>query len=121
LKQQNLGLGLDLKGGLSVVLQVNMKDLVKELSSNGNSVSKDPTLLQALDNAEVAMRNSQSNFVTLFASEFSKLAPDKDLARIFARNPQLKEEINVKSTNGEVVRALQSVSKDVVKLTAADR
>ena len=117
LKQQNLGLGLDLKGGLSVVLQVDMKDLVKELSSNGNSVSKDPTLLQALDNAELAMRNSQSNFVTVFASEFSKLAPDKDLARIFARNPQLKEDITVKSSNGEVVRALQGISKDVVKLT----
>ncbi|MFT4568839.1 MAG: SecD/SecF fusion protein, partial [Saprospiraceae bacterium] len=117
LKQQNLALGLDLKGGQSVVLQVNMKDLVKELSSNGNAQSKDPSLLQALDNAEEALKSSQSDFVTLFAAEYQKIAPDKPLAKIFARNPQLKEKINVQSSNGEVVRELASVAKDVVKLT----
>ncbi|MCL4117532.1 UNVERIFIED_CONTAM: hypothetical protein GTU68_008007 [Idotea baltica] len=94
-----------------------MKDLVKELSSNGNAQSKDPSLLQALDNAEEALKSSQSDFVTLFAAEYQKIAPDKPLAKIFARNPQLKENINVQSSNGEVVRELSSVAKDVVKLT----
>lgn len=117
LKQQNLALGLDLKGGQSVVLQVNMKDLVKELSSNGNAQSKDPDLLAALDNAEEALKSSQADFVTLFAAEYNKIAPDKPLAKIFARNPQLKEKVNAKSSNGEVVRALSDISKDVVKLT----
>ncbi|HMR45025.1 MAG TPA: protein translocase subunit SecDF, partial [Saprospiraceae bacterium] len=70
LKGSQLALGLDLKGGMSVVLQVDLKDFIKALSLD----SKDPTFTQALDNAEKALANSQSDFVTLFVQEFQKLA-----------------------------------------------
>ena len=99
LKKRNLALGLDLKGGQSVVLQVDMRDLMLELS-NG---SKDPTFLEALDKAELALQSSQSDFVTLFASEFQKIAEDKKLSKIFLRNPILREKINAQSSDGEVV------------------
>jgi SecD/SecF fusion protein len=113
LKQQQLALGLDLKGGQSVVLQVDMKDLVMELS-NG---SKDPTFLEALDKAETALRNSQSDFITLFATEFQKIADGKRLSRIFLRNQALREKIDVQSSDGEVVRVLRDMANDVVRLT----
>lgn len=113
LKQRSLGLGLDLKGGQSVVLQVDMKDLVSELSNR----SKDPSFIQALDAAQLAMQSSQSDFVSLFGAEWQKVSGDKRLANIFLRNPSLREKIDVKSTDGEVVRILREVSNDVVNLT----
>ncbi len=113
LKKQNLALGLDLKGGQSVVLQVNMRDLLLELSNH----SKDPTFIEALDKAQESLRNSQSDYVTLFAAEFQKIADGKKLSRIFLRNPVLREKINAQSSDGEVVRELRSMANDVVRLT----
>ena len=86
LKGMQLALGLDLKGGMSTVLQVDLKELIVQLS-NG---SRDATFRQALDNAEIELRSAQSDFVTLFGQEWSKLADGKNLAgicrqRVFCR------------------------------------
>ena len=113
LKKQQLQLGLDLKGGYSVVLQVNVKDLLLQLSNN----SKDPTFLEALDNAETALQNSQLDFVTLFGQEFNEIAGTKKLSKIFLRNTSLREDINAQMGNGEVIRILRSKAADVVSLT----
>ncbi len=113
LKRQNLNLGLDLKGGQSVLLQVNMRDLVHELSNR----SKDPTLLEALENAQVALINSQSDYVSLFGSEFEKIANGKKLSNIFLTNEVLREKLTSQSSNGDVIRAIRDMSKDVVRLT----
>ncbi len=114
LKKRQLALGLDLKGGQSVVLQVKTKDLVSDLANN----SKDPTFNQALDNAELALRNSSSDFVTLFVSEFRKIADGKKLARFFISNPSIREKgIDTQSTDGDVARVLGEITKDVVSLT----
>lgn len=113
LKKQQLHLGLDLRGGQSVVLQVNMRDLMLELSNR----SKDNTFLEALDKAQEALRNSQLDFVSLFADEFEKIAGGKKLAKIFLRNPSLREDINAQSSNGEVIRVLREKANDVVSLT----
>ena len=118
LKQQNLALGLDLKGGQSVTLQVNTSDLVHQLTSSQSGVrTKDKTFLDALDNANVAMKSSQSDFVTLFAAEFRKIGGDKKLARFFMPNEVMAEKIKVNSSDGEVVRVLRSMATDVVRLT----
>ena len=113
LKKQQLALGLDLKGGLSVTLQVKMKELVAELANN----SKDPTFNQALENAQAAMVSSQSDFVSLFGREFNKIADGKKLSKIFLRNASLRDKIDTQSDNGEVIRVLSDISKDVVRLT----
>lgn len=114
LKKQQLALGLDLKGGQSVTLQVKTKDLISELANK----SKDPTFNQALDNAEVALKSSQSDFVTLFGSEFQKIANGKKLSRFFLSNAAIREKgIDTQSSDGEVIRVLREVSSDVVTLT----
>ena len=113
LKKQQLHLGLDLRGGQSVVLQVDMKDLLLELSGK----SKDPSFLAALDNAETAMTSSQLDYVSLFADEFQKIGGDKKLSKIFLRNASLREDINSQSSNGDVIRILRSKATDVVSLT----
>lgn len=114
LKKQNLALGLDLKGGQSVVLQVDMRDLVEDLSGG----VKDPTFLQALDNAETALKSSQSDFVTLFVTEFDKIAEGKKLARLFmGRDSKIRDELNADASNGEVARILRDKTSGVVRLT----
>ncbi len=113
LKKQQLQLGLDLKGGYSVVLQVNMRDLLEELSGK----SKDPSFLEALDQADVALTNSQLDYVSLFGNAFADVGGDKRLSKIFLRNASLREDINAQMGNGEVERVLRSKANDVVSLT----
>ena len=113
LKKQQLQLGLDLKGGYSVVLQVNMRDLLIELSGK----SKDPSFLEALDRADEALKNSQLDYVSLFADAFAEVGGDKKLSKIFLRNASLREDINAQMGNGEVERILRAKATDVVSLT----
>ena len=114
LKKMQLALGLDLKGGMSVVLQVDLKELIKSLST-----SKDATFLQALDNAEAALKNAQADYVTLFGQEWEKIANDKKLAPIFARNQNFFEEneLNFESENSAVIRAIRLQADQTVDLT----
>ena len=113
LKAQQLALGLDLKGGMSVVLQVDLRDFIRALAND----SKDPTFVEALETAAQAQKNAQSDYVTLFANEFRKNEEGKKLAPIFARNEVLREEINFDTPDGEVVRVLRQKANETVELT----
>ena len=115
LKSKQIAFGLDLKGGMSSVLQVNLKELLVNLSNK----SKDPTFLKALDQAEEALKNSQSDYITLFRNEYEDVKTDdsKSLATIFMRNQGLREDLNVNSTDGEVVRLLRTKADEAVNLT----
>lgn len=113
LKNATLALGLDLKGGMSAALEVDLKELIYSLANK----SKDPTFNQALENAEIAKRTSQSDYVSLFASEFQKIANGKKLSRIFSINPSLREEINAETTDAEVVSVLREKANATVSLT----
>lgn len=75
-KENSMNLGLDLKGGVSVILQISVKDILKGLANN----SKNPVFNQALDNAAEVQKNSQNNFVTDFFAEFDKIKGDTKLA-----------------------------------------
>src|SRR5690625_7763062 len=82
LKSQQLALGLDLKGGLSALLQVDVKSLLENLSRNSN----DGTLRQALNNAADVMMQQGTDFITAFGNEWSKLATGKDSDCVCACN-----------------------------------
>jgi len=62
LKRQQIALGLDLKGGISTVLQVDLKEFLETLSNR----TKDPTFKKALENADLALKNAQLDYITLF-------------------------------------------------------
>ncbi|MEE9439765.1 MAG: protein translocase subunit SecDF [Saprospiraceae bacterium] len=113
LKKRQLGLGLDLKGGMSAVLQVDLKELIKDLAG---SKSKDPLFLKALENASKAQENSQSDYVTLFANAYRTVAPGKRLGKLFQRSESLGE-ITLETTDGEVVRMLRTTANETVDLT----
>lgn len=99
-RTQQIGLGLDLKGGMNVVLRLNAKDLLRNLSGN----SEDPNFLKALDNA--AKSSQSGDFVDKFVDEYKKLAPQGQLVVIFG-NGDLREQISARSTNEEVIKILK--------------
>ncbi len=111
LKRQQIALGLDLKGGMSVLLQVDLKDFIRALANNSN----DPDFIKALDAAFEAQKNSQADFVTLFAENFRSIGNGKPLAPIFARNEALG--LNFDSSDGEVVRKIRERANETVDLT----
>jgi SecD/SecF fusion protein len=113
LKSKQLALGLDLKGGMSVLLQVDLKDFLKGLSGN----SSDANFTKALDDAKKAQQQSQGDYITLFAQEYKKLAGDGKLAALFARNESLKGSINIESSDAAVQNLLRQKANSTVNET----
>ncbi|HLO80275.1 MAG TPA: protein translocase subunit SecD, partial [Chitinophagaceae bacterium] len=79
-KEQELNLGLDLQGGMSVTLEVELEGLLKSLSNN----PKDPALNKALQTAMQQKANSDADYITLFANAYKAQNPNARLASIFA-------------------------------------
>jgi SecD/SecF fusion protein len=113
LKSKQLALGLDLKGGMSVLLQVDLKDFLRALSGN----SEDANFLKAMENASAAQAQSQGDFISLFVAEYKKLAGDNRLATIFARNESLKGSINLESGDAAVQNIMRQKADETVKET----
>ena len=108
-KEKEINLGLDLKGGMNVTLEVSVKDIVKALSGD----SQDPTFLQAMDLATKRLENSEGDFVTLFGQAFEEIDPNARLASIFLYEFKDKG-ITVNSPNSEVLKVLKSESDGAV-------
>ncbi|MDX1939505.1 MAG: protein translocase subunit SecDF [Saprospiraceae bacterium] len=113
LKGNQLALGLDLKGGMSVVLQVDLREFIQALAND----SKDPTFLDALNRASQLQSNQQSDYVTRFADAYRDLSKGKKLAPLFARTPSLRDQINFETADGEVVRLIRERANETVDLT----
>lgn len=101
-KAREINLGLDLKGGMNVTLEVSVIDLVKALSN----YSKDSTFNAALKMAQEMEKNSQEGFITLFGQAYEKIDPNAKLAANFL-TPELKDRINFNSTNAQVLDVIK--------------
>lgn len=113
LKKSQLAMGLDLKGGMSVLLQVDLRDFLKSLAGN----STDPAFTQALDKASALQINQQSDYINLFANAWKETGGGKSLASIFARNESLKGQINFESPDTEVLRVIRELANTTVDET----
>ena len=100
-QSKEANLGLDLKGGMNVTLEISIDDILRALSN----YSTDKTFNQALAIAKQKQRNSQENFVRLFVRSFEELDPNARLASIFG-TVDLKDKINFNTTNAEVEKVL---------------
>ena len=119
LKQKQLALGLDLKGGMSVVLQVDLREFIYNIANN----SKDPTLIEALENATAAQTGAQENYISLFTREFRKVAAknaqtsgkeaEKLAHKFFSKN----EEIDFETSDEKVEAVLRQKANETVSLT----
>ncbi|MBQ9664859.1 MAG: protein translocase subunit SecDF [Bacteroidaceae bacterium] len=108
-RETAIGLGLDLKGGMNVILEVSVPEVVKTLADH----KTDEAFLKSVDEAAKEAQESQSDFITLFVSAYKKNAPGKPLATLFATQ-QLKGKVNTNSSDAEVEKVLrQSVDEAV--------
>lgn len=101
-REMEIGLGLDLKGGMNVILEVSVADVVKALADN----KPDAAFNKALASASALQATSQDDFVTLFSREYQKEAPGARLSELFATQ-KLKDKISQKSTDQEVEKVLR--------------
>jgi SecD/SecF fusion protein len=102
-QRKELNLGLDLKGGMNVILEVSVEDILKALSN----YNPDKSFNAALARAKVLQKQSQSDYLTLFGRAFQEIDPNAKLASVFG-TVELKEKINFNSTNDEVLKVLDS-------------
>ena len=109
-REMEISLGLDLKGGMNVILEVSIPDVIKALTDN----KPDENFNQALATAAKQATNSQDDVITLFVKEYHRIAPDAKLSELFATQ-QLKDKVNQKSSDAEVEKVLRSEVKAAVE------
>src|SRR5690554_3857773 len=102
-KAQELNMGLDLKGGMNVTLEISVDELIRALSNYNN----DSTFNAALASAKEMQRGSQEDFVTLFGRAFEDIDPNARLASIFL-TLDLRDRININSSNSDVLNVIRA-------------
>jgi len=111
-KEREINLGLDLKGGMNVTMEVSVADVVNAMSG----YSTNPTFQKAMALAAEKQKNSQANFVTLFGESFKEVDPNAKLSAIFSRM-ELREKIKPNSTNEEVLAVIRTECNDAFDRT----
>ena len=108
-QNQEINLGLDLKGGMNVMLQVQLEDLVRALSGNNQT----PEFQQAIALAKQRSVSSQSDFISLFADAWKEVAPGTRLAQIFGTY-EMRDRIKPESTDEQVVSVIKEEAESAV-------
>ena len=108
-KAKAINLGLDLKGGMNVMLQVQLKDLVKALAGGNNA----PEFTQALALAEERSVNSRQDFITLFAEAWEETSNGMPLAQIFGTY-EMRDKIGPESSNSEVIEVIRGEAESAI-------
>jgi len=109
-RERTINLGLDLKGGMNVILEVNVIDIIRSLSN----FSTDTTFLKAIDRAKELQKNSQDDFVTLFGKAFEQIDPNAKLASIFSLPMEMKGKVDFNSSNSQVLAVLTKETNDAI-------
>ena len=101
--ETQIGLGLDLKGGMNVILEISVPDVIEVLADH----KTDMAFVKSMDEAKKEEETSQSDFISLFIKYYHQNAPGHRLAEIFATQ-QLKGKVTTQSSDSEVEKALRS-------------
>ena len=108
-REMEISLGLDLKGGMNVVLELNVADVIRSLSNN----NQDENFNKALDLAYENQATSQKDFIDLFAEEYKKLDNGARLSAIFSTF-ELKDKITPQSSDAQVIAVLKEELKSAI-------
>lgn len=108
-KAKEINLGLDLKGGMNVMLQVQLQDLVKAISGN----SMDPEFQKALALAKERSVNSREDYITLFADAWKEVSNGQHLAQIFGTY-EMKDKITPASSDADVISVIRDEAESAV-------
>ena len=101
--ETQIGLGLDLKGGMNVILEISVPDVIEMLADH----KTDAAFVKSMKEARAEEETSQKDFITLFVNAYHKNAPGHRLAEIFATQ-QLQGKVSPQSTDSEVEKVLRS-------------
>ena len=101
--ETQIGLGLDLKGGMNVILEVSVPDVVETLADH----KTDAAFVKSMKEAKAEEETSQKDFITLFINAYHKNAPGHRLAEVFATQ-QMQGKVNAQSSDSEVEKALRA-------------
>ena len=110
-REMGIGLGLDLKGGMNVILEVSVPDVVKALADHKEET--DENFRKAVEQATKEAASSQNDFISLFIKDYKALEPNKALAELFATQ-QLRDKVTTKSTDAEVESILRAEVKSAI-------
>ena len=108
-KAKEINLGLDLKGGMNVMLQVQLADLVKALAENNQT----PEFLNAIELAKERSINSQSDYITLFGEAWKEVSNGQRLAQVFGTY-EMRERIKPESSDDEVLSVIKEEAESAV-------
>ncbi len=108
-RENEITLGLDLKGGMNVILELNVADAIRSLSNN----NKDENFNKALDAAYARQSTSQKGFIDLFVEEYKKIDQGARLSAIFSTF-ELKDKITPQSSDEQVISVLRSELKSAI-------
>ncbi|MDO4779534.1 MAG: protein translocase subunit SecDF [Bacteroides sp.] len=109
-REMEINLGLDLKGGMNVILEVSVPDVIRLLADN----KQDETFETALKQAAKKAHDSQDDIITLFVKEYKTIAPERRLAELFATQ-QLKDRVKPDTSDEEVEKVLREETKSAVE------
>ena len=109
-KKREINLGLDLRGGINVVLEVSVGDIIKNLSGN----NKDANFNLALENARIKLGGKNTDFADLFAQEYVTLVPGGKLAPFF-QTTEIRNKISFNAENAAVVDILRAEISESLK------
>jgi SecD/SecF fusion protein len=110
IKEQELQLGLDLQGGMHVVLEVSPVEIIKVMAG---SKAMDPSFKETLKRAELAQKNSQEKFINLFYEAFKEVNPSKNLSAYFT-NSLTRGRINFDSPDAKVISIIDGEINDAI-------
>ncbi|MBC7412662.1 MAG: protein translocase subunit SecDF [Bacteroidia bacterium] len=108
-KERELNLGLDLKGGMNVTLEISLVDLIKNISNNPQDVKLNAAITRAIE----MQKNSQENFVTLFGKAFKEVAAGQKLATLYT-TLELKNRVTFQSSNDQVLAVINEEAKGAI-------
>ena len=109
IKEKEINLGLDLKGGMNVTLEISVEELIRVLSDNNPS----PLLSSALTLAKENSINSRSDLITLFGEAWNQVAPGQRLSQIFGTY-DMRDRIKPETSNEEVLRVIRSEAESAI-------
>ncbi len=111
-KEKEINLGLDLKGGMNVVLEVSVEDVIR--SNAAPHYLSDPLFTQTITLAREMKRNSQADFVDLFYEAYQEVNPGGQMAQFFM-TPETRGQIDLNTTNEEVVDFLHEEAESAIE------
>lgn len=112
-KERELNLGLDLKGGMNVTLEVSVVDVIKNMAAENVVNNPNSTFNKAIDRAQERQKQSQEDFVTLFYESVKEIAPDKRLAPMFTTR-ELRDRVNPSSTDEDVLDVIRAEANSAI-------